>query len=99
MYVGYLASGVTLFIAAALLQWWHLFTATMMMRCACAAASASSTPPVTGHLGGVVTSVTRTGYQPASAFWPLQLVIGGFFLAVAAAAAGTAFWLLHRRTT
>jgi hypothetical protein len=108
MYVGYLASGVTLFIAAALLQWWHLFTATMMVRCAgaaCAAASASSALPVTGHLGDVVTSVTHAGnhlvvsYQPASAFWPLQLVIGGFFLAVAAAAAGTAFWLLHRRTT
>jgi hypothetical protein len=53
----------------------------------------------------MVTSVTHAGNQlvvgfvPASAFWPLQLVIGGLYLAVAAAAAGTVLWLLHRRTT
>jgi hypothetical protein len=108
MYVGYLTSGVTLFAAAALLQWVHLFAATMTVPCAgaaCAAASASSAPPVTGHLGDLVINVTHAGnqlvvsYVPASAFWPLQLIIGGFFLAVAAAAAGTAFRLLNRRTT
>jgi hypothetical protein len=38
-------------------------------------------------------------YVPASAFWPLQLVVGGIFLAVGLAAAGAAVWLLRRRTT
>jgi hypothetical protein len=108
MYAGYLASGLVLFGALALYQWGHLFTVTTTVRCAgaaCAAASVSSLPPVTGRLGDMVTSVTHAGnqlvvsYVPASAFWPLQLVIGGLYLEVAAAAAGTAFWLLHRRTT
>jgi hypothetical protein len=36
---------------------------------------------------------------PASAFWPLQLVVGGIFLAAGLAAAGAAVWLLRRRTT
>jgi hypothetical protein len=69
-----------------------LFTATMTVPCAgistsCAAASAATTPPVTGHLGDMVTGVTHAGnqlavsYVPASAFWPLQLVIGGCYLA------------------
>jgi hypothetical protein len=38
-------------------------------------------------------------YIPASRFWTLQLIKGGLFLAIAAAALGTAVWLLHRRTT
>ena len=65
----------------------------------------ASVPPVTGHLGDSVLSVTRSGgelvvtYLPASRFWPLQFIQGGVFLAVAAAALGTAVWLLHRRTT
>lgn len=32
-------------------------------------------------------------------FWVSQLIDGGLFLGVAAAALGTAVWLLHRRTT
>ena len=50
-------------------------------------------------------SVTRSGgelvvtYLPASRFWTLQLIQGGLFLAIAAAALGAAVWLLHRRTT
>jgi hypothetical protein len=36
---------------------------------------------------------------PASRFWTLQLIEGGIFLVIAAAALGTAVWLLHRRTT
>jgi hypothetical protein len=71
----------------------------------CAGASTNSTPPVTGHLGDLVLSVVRHGdqlivtYIPASRFWTLQLIEGGLFLAIAAAALGTAVWLLHRRTT
>lgn len=108
VYVGYLAFGLVFFGAVALHEWGHLFTTTITVHCAgaaCATATASSTPSVTGHLGDMVTSVARAGnqlvvsYVPASAFWPLQLVIGGLYLAVAAVAAGTAFWLLHRRTT
>lgn len=38
-------------------------------------------------------------YLPGSRFWTLQLIEGGIYLAVAAAALGTAVWLLHRRTT
>ena len=62
-------------------------------------------PPVTGHLGDFVLSITRSGgdlvvtYLPASRFWTLQFIQGGVFLAIAAAALGTAVWLLHRRTT
>jgi len=36
---------------------------------------------------------------PASRFWPLQFIQGGLLLAIAAAALGTAIWLLHKRTT
>jgi hypothetical protein len=36
---------------------------------------------------------------PPHRFWTLQLIDGGLFLAVAAAALGAALWLLHRRTT
>jgi hypothetical protein len=108
MYAGYLASGLVFFGAVALVQWGGLFTATTTVPCAgaaCAAASAGAALPVTGHLGDLVTGVTHAGHQlvvsyvPASAFWPLQFVTGGLYLAVAAAAAGTAYWLLHRRTT
>jgi len=53
----------------------------------------------------MVTGVVRHGsqlvvsYVPASAFWPLQLITGGIYLAFALAAAGAALWLLHHRTT
>ena len=71
----------------------------------CAGASTSSTPPVTGHLGDLVLNVVHHGdqlivtYIPADRFWALQLIEGGIFLVIAAAALGTAVWLLHRRTT
>lgn len=108
MYVGYLVFGGLFAGVVVLTNWGRLFTASMTVHCAgaaCAAASASSTPPITGHLGDMVTSVTHAGnqlvvsYLPASAFWPLQLVIGGIYLAVAVAAGGAAFRLLSRRTT
>jgi hypothetical protein len=38
-------------------------------------------------------------YVPASAFWPLQFIAGGIFVAIALSAAGAAVWLLQRRTT
>lgn len=81
--------------------------ATMTIPCpaGCPGARLASVPPVTGHLGDFVLSLTRRGgdlvitYLPASRFWTLQLIQGGLFLAIAAAALGTAVWLLHRRTT
>jgi hypothetical protein len=81
--------------------------ATMVVACraGCPGAGLGSVPPVTGHLGDSVLAVTRSGgelvvsYLPASRFWPLQFIQGGLFLAIAAAALGTAVWLLHRRTT
>ncbi|HEX3714266.1 MAG TPA: ABC transporter permease subunit [Trebonia sp.] len=36
-------------------------------------------------------------YQPASRYWPLQLIETGIFLALALALAGSCFWLLGRR--
>lgn len=108
MYVGYLVFGGVFAGIVVLTNWGHIFSASMTLHCAgaaCVAASASSTPPITGHLGDMVTSVTHAGsqlvvsYLPASAFWPLQLVIGGIYLAVAVAAGGTAYRLLNRRTT
>ncbi len=36
-------------------------------------------------------------YQPASRYWPLQLIETGIFLALALALAGFCFWLLGRR--
>ncbi|WP_327355138.1 hypothetical protein [Streptomyces sp. NBC_01304] len=36
--------------------------------------------------------------HPANHFWPLQLIESGLLLAIAAAATGTALWLLRRRT-
>jgi hypothetical protein len=81
--------------------------ATMTIPCqaGCPGARLASVPPVTGHLGDFVLSVTRRGgdlmitYLPASRFWTLQLIQGGLLLAIAAAALGTAVWLLHKRTT
>jgi hypothetical protein len=37
------------------------------------------------------------GYQPASHYWPLQLIETGIFLALALALAGFCFWRLGRR--
>jgi hypothetical protein len=81
--------------------------ATMRIPCpaGCPGAEIGSVPPVTGHLGDFVLGVTRSGgelvvsYLPASRFWTLQLIGGGLYLAIAAAALGTAIWLLHQRTT
>jgi hypothetical protein len=81
--------------------------ATMRIPCraGCPGASLGSVPPVTGHLGDSVLSITHSGsdllvtYVPASQFWPLQFIQGGLFLAITAAALGTAIWLLHKRTT
>jgi hypothetical protein len=81
--------------------------ATMRIGCraGCPGAGLGSVPPVTGHLGDSVLAITRRGgdlvvtYLPASRFWPLQLIQGGLLLAIAAAALGTAIWLLHKRTT
>jgi ABC-type transport system involved in multi-copper enzyme maturation permease subunit len=108
MVAGYFAwelcLGVSLLVTGPL----RLFSATKTIPCAgtaCAAASTSSAPPVTGNLGDLVNSVTQAGdrlvvnYVPASAFWPLQFVVGGIFLAVGLVAAGAAVWLLRRRTT
>jgi hypothetical protein len=80
-------------------------TERITCQASCAGASTNSTPPVTGHLGDLVLNVVRHGdqlivtYIPAGRFWTLQLIEGGVFLAIAAAALGTAVWLLHRRTT
>jgi hypothetical protein len=85
------------------------FPAPAVMRIPCEAgcpgATLSSVPPVTGHLGDYVLSLTRSGselvvsYVPASRFWTLQFIQGGLYLAVAAVSLGMAVWLLHRRTT
>ncbi len=84
-----------------------LSPATMRIPCpaGCPGASLGSVPPVTGHLGDSVLTITRSGrdlvvtYLPASQFWTLQFIQGGLLLAVGAAALGTAVWLLHKRTT
>jgi hypothetical protein len=36
-------------------------------------------------------------YQPADRFWSFQFIEAGIFVALTAAALGTAVWLLHRR--
>jgi hypothetical protein len=36
-------------------------------------------------------------YQPADRFWSFQFIEAGIFVALTAAALGTAIWLLHRR--
>jgi hypothetical protein len=81
--------------------------ATLRLPCynGCPGASASSVLPVTGHFGDQVLSVTRSGtqlivsYIPAGRFWTVQLIAGGIYLLVGAAAVAGAVWLLHRRTT
>ncbi len=107
MVVAYIAWEAPSLVATLLSGPLHILTVTKTIACTtgCARASASSIPPVTGNLGDQVLSLTRTGnhlivtYEPASRFWTLQLIDAGLFLAVAAAALGTAIWLLHRRTT
>jgi hypothetical protein len=105
---GYFAWEIPFLVATLVTGPLNLVTTTKAVDCAgtaCASASTNSSPPVTGHLGDLVTGVTHTGnrlvvsYLPASDFWPLQFIVGGIYLAVAFAAVGTAVWLLHRRTT
>jgi hypothetical protein len=108
MVAGYLAWDIPFVVTTLLTGPLHLLTATTTVNCAgaaCASASTNSTPPVTGHLGDMVTGVVHHGnqlvvsYMPASDFWPLQFITGGIYLAFAVTAIGTAVWLLHRRTT
>jgi hypothetical protein len=107
MVVAYIAWEAPSLVATLLSGPLHILATTKTIACTtnCASASTNSIPPVTGNLGDQVLSLTRTGnhlivtYQPASRFWTLQLIDAGLFLAVAAAALGTAIWLLHRRTT
>jgi len=60
----------------------------------------SAIPPATGHIGDWVLGQTGSGflYQPADRFWIFQSIEAGTFVALTAAALGTAIWLLHRRT-
>jgi hypothetical protein len=60
-------------------------------------------PPATGHIGDWALA-TNSGpshnlisYQPADRFWAFQSIEAGIFVLLAAAALGTAIWLLHRR--
>jgi ABC-type transport system involved in multi-copper enzyme maturation permease subunit len=108
MVVGYIAWEVPFVLGTLLTGPLQFMTTTVRIPCTgvvCLTASTNSSPPVTGHLGDFVTGVTRSGselivnYVPADRFWPLQFVVGGMYLAIAAAAIGTAVWLLHRRTT
>jgi len=108
MVAGYFAWELCLGVALLLTGPLQPFSVTKTIPCAgvaCTAASTNSVPPVTGNFGDLVNSVTRAGghlvvnYVPASAFWPLQSVSGGIFLAIGLAAAVTAVWLLNRRTT
>lgn len=107
MVAGYFAVDVPLLITT-LAAGPNFFGTTKTVSCTgalCRTASTNTIPPVSGHLGDLVTSVTRAGnhlvvgYTPASAFWPMQLVTGGIYLAFAIAAVVAALWLLHRRTT
>jgi ABC-type transport system involved in multi-copper enzyme maturation permease subunit len=107
MVAGYFAWEVPFLVVTLLNGPLHLLTSTVRLPCAngCPGASTNSVPPVTGNLGDLVYDITRSGnqmivsYLPASRFWTLQLIEGGLYLAIAAAALGTAVWLLHRRTT
>jgi hypothetical protein len=56
-------------------------------------------PPATGHIGDWVLGPSGNGflYQPADRFWIFQSIEAGLFVALTAAALGTAVWLLHRR--
>jgi hypothetical protein len=107
MVVGYFAWEVPFILVTLLNGPLHILTATKTIGCAhaCQGITTNTVPPVTGNLGDLVLSVTHAAnsvtvtYLPASRFWPLQLIDGGLFLAIGAAALGTAIWLLHRRTT
>jgi hypothetical protein len=107
MVVAYIAWEVPFVVTTLLGGPLHLLAATKTITrtTSWASVSTNSVPPVTGNLGDQVLSLARTGnhitvtYLPASRFWPVQFIQGGVFLAVAAAALGTAIWLLHRRTT
>ena len=107
MVVGYLAWEVPFVVVTLLNGPLHILSATARFACqdGCPGVSTNSVPPVTGNLGDLVLNVTHSGgqvvvtYLPASRFWTLQLIEGAFYLAIAAAALGTAVWLLHRRTT
>jgi hypothetical protein len=109
MVAGYFAWEVPFLLGTLLTGPLNLMNSTVRIPCApaaCAAASTNSSPPVTGHLGDLVTNVVRSGgneltvtYLPADRFWALQFLVGGMYLAIAVAAIGTAVWLLHRRTT
>jgi hypothetical protein len=60
----------------------------------------SAIPPATGHIGDWVIGTSARGgwlYQPADRFWVFQSIEAGLFVLLAAAALGTAIWLLHRR--
>jgi hypothetical protein len=63
----------------------------------------TTVPPQTGHIGDWVLRIAQPGhqlvttYQPADRFWHFQLIEAGLFVALTAAALGTAIWLLHRR--
>jgi ABC-type transport system involved in multi-copper enzyme maturation permease subunit len=59
----------------------------------------SAIPPATGHIGDWVLGPSGNGflYQPANRFWIFQSIEAGIFVALTAAALGTAVWLLHRR--
>jgi ABC-type transport system involved in multi-copper enzyme maturation permease subunit len=58
-------------------------------------------PQATGRIGDLVLSINGSvvTYQPASRFWPFQLIEAGIFVALTAAALGATIWLLHRRAT
>jgi hypothetical protein len=84
---------------------WSPATMAVPCRSGCPGLTNTSVPPVTGHIGDMVLGLARSGnqlivsYIPASRFWTMQLIAGGLYLVIAAAALGTAVWLLHRRTT
>jgi len=59
--------------------------------------------PSTGYKGDPAQCMDKLGirevvdYQPASRYWPIQLIETGIFLTLALALAGFCFWLLSRR--
>ncbi len=107
MVVGYLAWEVPFLVVTLLNGPLNFLSATARLTCrgGCQGVGTNSVPPATGNLGDLVLNVTHSGnqvvvtYLPASRFWTLQFIEGGLYLAIAAAALGTAVWLLHRRTT
>jgi ABC-2 family transporter protein len=107
MVVAYVAWEVPFLVVTLLTGPLHIMTATARIPChdGCPGVSTNSVPPVTGNLGDLVLNITRSGnqlvvsYLPASRFWTLQFIESGIYLAITAAALGTAVWLLHRRTT